>query len=61
MEGGDFMSNDFCYSRIIRVLQYVYNRNKLLAYDMIVMINHIERTNFIIQDGIVRNTDVLFI
>ena len=36
-----------------RILQRVYNHNKLLAYDMIVMVNHIEGTNFIIQDGIV--------
>lgn len=42
-------------NRLTSILQSIYNRNKLLAYDTIVMINDIERgkTNYIIQDGIV--------
>ena len=55
------MADEFFYTRMTRILQRVYNRNKLLAYEMIVMVNHIERTNFIVQDGIVRNTDRLYI
>lgn len=47
------MTNLFFVLRMMRILQRVYNHNKMLAYDMIVMINHIEGTNFIIQDGIV--------
>lgn len=39
--------------RMERILQRVYNHNKMLAYDMIVMVNHFGGTNYIIQDGIV--------
>lgn len=56
MEVGDFMANESFNQRMTRIIQRVYNRNKLLAYDMIVMVNYIEHTNYIIQDGIVYNT-----
>lgn len=45
-----------CFSnRLTSILQSIYNRSKLLAYDIIVMVNDIERgqTNYIIQDGMV--------
>lgn len=50
------MATESFNQRMTRIIQRVYNRNKLLAYDMIVMVNHIEHTNYIIQDGIVYNT-----
>lgn len=50
------MATESFNQRMTRILQRVYNRNKLLAYDMIVMVNHIEQTNYIIQDGIVYNS-----
>ena len=56
MEGGDFTASESFNQRMTRLIQRVYNRNKLLAYDLIVMVNHLERTNYIIQDGIVYNS-----
>ena len=56
MGGGDFTATESFNQRMTRLIQRVYNRNKLLAYDMIVMVNHLERTNYIIQDGIVYNS-----
>lgn len=56
MKAGDFTATESFNQRMTRILQRVYNRNKLLAYDMIVMVNHLERTNYIIQDGIVYNS-----
>ena len=61
MEGGDFMATEPFNQRMTRLLQRVYNRNKLLAYGMIVMVNYFEGTNFIIQDGIVYNEEGLFL
>ena len=55
-KGGDFTATESFNQRMTRILQRVYNRNKLLAYDMIVMVNHLERSNYIIQDGIVYNS-----
>ncbi len=47
------MVHDSFNQRMEKVLQMIYNHNKLLAYDLIVMVNHFEGTNFIIQNGIV--------
>ena len=60
MNGGDFTATESFNHRMARILQRVYNRNRLLAYDMIVMVNHFEHTNYIIQDGIVYNSFDLY-
>ena len=55
------MATESFNQRMTRLLQRVYNRNKLLAYEMIVMVNYLEQTNYIIQDGIVYNEEGLFL
>ena len=49
-------SNHVCTDCIIRVIQYMYNRNPVSAYDTINAVNATLGTNIIIQDGIVFNS-----